>query len=317
MVFGQGQVGVPLATRLARAGNEVVVVRRHTAPPPAEGILVRTGDALDRSFVEDVTKGAAVVYHAMNVAYASDAWERELPPLMKNLLDATKQRARLVVLDNLYMLDATRGAMRENTERRVSGRKSAVRAQLDDVMGAAITAGDDIVIGRAGDFFGPNATRALISEKMVRGISEGRRPMLFGDVDALHSFSYIPDVADALVALGAASSPPERVLHLPVHTVAPRTLVNALARAIGVDVEPRVAIPMLFAIGALFVPLLRELNETAYQWREPFVSDDSAFRRAFPRVGVTLREAVEETAAIARAQTGRAPATGKPRVARA
>ncbi|HYY22347.1 MAG TPA: hypothetical protein VE780_10760 [Thermoleophilaceae bacterium] len=48
---------------------------------------------------------------------------------------------------------------------------------------------------------------------------------------------------------------------------------------------PKVAVasrPML-RIGGLFNPLLRELNETPYQFERPFVSDASKFQAASGR----------------------------------
>jgi nucleoside-diphosphate-sugar epimerase len=42
---------------------------------------------------------------------------------------------------------------------------------------------------------------------------------------------------------------------------------------------------MLVALGT-FMPLLRELRETLYQWEHPWLVDDSKFRQAFG-VGAT------------------------------
>ena len=61
---------------------------------------------------------------------------------------------------------------------------------------------------------------------------------------------------------------------------------------------PKVAVasrPML-RIGGLFNSLLRELNETLYQFERPFVSDASKFHAAFGRFETTPhRAAVSRT----------------------
>lgn len=58
--------------------------------------------------------------------------------------------------------------------------------------------------------------------------------------------------------------------------------------------------PIDFAIG-LFVPMMRELGEMAYQWDEPFIVDDSRFREHFPARPAALDEAARATVEWARA----------------
>ena len=54
--------------------------------------------------------------------------------------------------------------------------------------------------------------------------------------------------------------------------------------------------PALLAVAGIFSPMLRELRETAYQFRRPFVIDSSKFEVAFGRLEPTpRREAVGRT----------------------
>jgi nucleoside-diphosphate-sugar epimerase len=43
----------------------------------------------------------------------------------------------------------------------------------------------------------------------------------------------------------------------------------------------------LLAVAGIFSPMLRELRETAYQFRQPFVIDSSKFEAAFGRPQTT------------------------------
>ena len=56
-----------------------------------------------------------------------------------------------------------------------------------------------------------------------------------------------------------------------------------IAEAAGqpVPVHASVASPALLAIAGIFSPLLREMRETTYQFRAPFVVDASKFEAAF------------------------------------
>ncbi len=63
-------------------------------------------------------------------------------------------------------------------------------------------------------------------------------------------------------------------------------------------VRASVASPALLAVAGLFSPLLREMRETAYQFRAPFVIDASKFDAAFGRLEpAPHRDAVAQTVA--------------------
>lgn len=53
--------------------------------------------------------------------------------------------------------------------------------------------------------------------------------------------------------------------------------------------------PSLLKLLALFVPMLRELDEMADQWEGPFIVDDSRFRTRFGVEPTTADTAARET----------------------
>ncbi|TMA24120.1 MAG: hypothetical protein E6J87_24405 [Deltaproteobacteria bacterium] len=60
-------------------------------------------------------------------------------------------------------------------------------------------------------------------------------------------------------------------------------------------------IPTLAMRGlSLFVPILRELGEMGYQWSEPFVTDDTAFRASFATRATSLDDGAGAMVAWAR-----------------
>jgi nucleoside-diphosphate-sugar epimerase len=172
------------------------------------------------------------------------------------------------------------------------------------------------VVGRAGDFFGPGADGALVNEAAVRGLTEGKRPLVLGDPDSPHGFSYIPDVTRALAALGGAGDDVDgQIFHLPVHQIAPAELYRRLGDELGVAVRPRRIGKAMFRLLSPFASIAREMLETFYQWDRPFPVDDSKFRARFPEVGAPLAEAIAGTAALALAPAARATPDGAPRPA--
>ena len=65
-----------------------------------------------------------------------------------------------------------------------------------------------------------------------------------------------------------------------------------------VPVHASVASPAVLAVAGVFSPLLREIRETAYQFRAPFVIDASKFEATFGGLEPTPhRDAVQLTVA--------------------
>lgn len=308
VVFGAGQVGTPLAMKLIEQGERVRVVRRSHGEI-APGAELVPGDALDPGFCARACEGASVVYHCMNPAYDSKLWAKVVPRTMDNLIAAAGGAgARLVVLDNLYMLGRTGGRpMNEDTPMNPCSRKGEVRARAAERLLEAHKKGEvRAVSGRASDYYGPRGTLTYLGDFFWKPVLAGKKARSPVDPDAVHTYHYIPDVAAGLVRLGGA---PEdalgRAWMLPCQPAGSlRQLVERFAKVLGrripVGRVPRLA---LRAAG-LFVPLIREMNEMLYQWDEPFVVDDRRFRETFAAKPVPADTAARETVVWARQHYG-------------
>lgn len=311
VVFGAGQIGPLVAARLAGAGKRVRVVRRSEAPLDVPGAELVRGDALDAAAAADAARGAEVVYHCVNTAYFAKVWAATLPRIQENLVAAAgRAGARLVVLDNLYAYGRTGGVpMSEDTPQAPCSRKGALRARLHEALVAAARRGEArVAIGRASDFFGPGAwAGSFLGERFWPAVLAGKPAPLLVNPDVRHTYHFSRDVAAGLVALGLDPAA-DGLWMLPcAPAVTTRELVARFAGALGRDVRirrvPRLA---LSALG-LAVPIVRELNEMAYQWEEPFVVDDARFRARFGDLATPLDAAARETVAYARARLAGAP----------
>ena len=305
VIFGAGQIGSALARHLLARDHRVRVVRRSNKPV-GHGIEVIAADAMEPGAAIAAAEGADVVYHCMNAsAYTGAVWQDELPRMAEALIAAARAAdARLVCLDNLYGYGPVDGPRTESTPLRADDPKGRIRAQLAArYQQAGEREGLRWTAGRGGDFFGPGTgDQSVVSMDVARGLGHGRRALLLGHPEAPHAFSYAPDVVAALGALGEADDDVEgRAWHLPVHTLPPRELVDRLAAAPDQRARTIVLRPWMFPFLGLFVPILRSLRDTLYQWDRPFLVDDSAFRARFPGVGVTTERAVAEIVAELRA----------------
>jgi nucleoside-diphosphate-sugar epimerase len=315
VVFGAGQVGLPLARLLASRGHEVRLVSRSGKPLQGGngGIQVVGADAMDLAACRSAVAGAAAVYHCMNPKYEAAAWERELPRIQENLVAATGEAgARLVLLDNLYAVGRTGGRpMDGDAPDAPCSRKGAARARLGAALREAVRRGDvRAVTGRASDFYGPGGVQTHFGERFWTRLLAGKGAEVLGDPDQPHTYHFLPDVAAGLAALGeatdaacgAATGTAWILPCAPAGTT--RDLVAGFAAALGRPVEVRRMPRLLVKVLGLFVPPLREVDEMLYQWDEPFVADDQAFRTRLGLVPTPPEEAARQTVAWAAATYG-------------
>jgi hypothetical protein len=97
--------------------------------------------------------------------------------------------------------------------------------------------------------------------------------------------------------LGERDEADGQVWHLPAaEPLTGRQFLELLFEEARKPLKIAVASRPMIRIGGLFNPLLRELNETLYQFERPFVSDASKFQAAFgPFEPAPHRAAVSRT----------------------
>ena len=281
VVGGSGAIGGAVVEELVRRGHRVRSIGRR-APAGDPAVEGRSADVMDRQQAIDAVAGASVVYACAAPTYTR--WVDEFPTLQANVADAAEAAgARLVAVENLYMYGPTDGPMTESTPMAATGKKGSLRARLSRELLERHAVGRlRVAIGRASDYYGPRAVNSAVGEQFFAAIAGGKAPRWLGRLDQPHALSYLPDIAAGLVTLGEHPEADGEVWHLPVSpALTGAEWSKRTAAIIGRPVRPsRVTRPMLVALG-IFMPLLRELRETLYQWERPWVVDDTKFRSAF------------------------------------
>lgn len=84
VVFGTGQIGRLVASRLVGLGADVTPVNR-SGRGAIDGTRVVAGDAADPMFTTRVCAGADVVYFCLNPP-RYDTWAQEFPPMQRGVL---------------------------------------------------------------------------------------------------------------------------------------------------------------------------------------------------------------------------------------
>ena len=291
LVIGAGVIGSRVAEMLAGREHRVRVVSRRGSGPA--GVTHLTADAADAGAMARLAEGAAVIYNCVNPPY--HRWPADWPPIAASLLAAAERSgAVLVTLSNLYAYGpATRSLgvsgydeahpMTEATPLAATGRKGRVRARVwQDALAAHQAGRVRVAEVRASDFVGPGATSAL-GERIVRRVRQGKSVSVLGRVDRPHSWSFTEDVARMLVVAGADPRAWEHAWHVPSNEpLSQCQVIDDFARAAGVGkVRVGTLPPVLLRGMGLVWPLMRELRETEYQFRDGFVMDSSAAQVTF------------------------------------
>lgn len=293
LIVGAGATGTATAELLAAEGNQVTVVTRSGSGPAAPGITRVAADASDPKRLSELATGVVAIYNCANPPY--NRWTTDWPPLAAALLQAAESSgAVLVTLSNLYTYANPTAPMRATDPLDPSSVKGGVRAQMwHDALAAHDAGRVRVTEARASDFIGPNLGQtAHMGDRVLPRIIKGKSASFLGDVDALHSWTAISDVARTLATIGQDERAWGRAWHVP--TVAPlssRAVVHELCKHAGVDPVKVSSIPSaLIRIAGMFMPTMRELREIAYQFEHPFVMDSTETTEVFGLEPTPLEE---------------------------
>ncbi|GAA5115272.1 NAD-dependent epimerase/dehydratase family protein [Alloalcanivorax gelatiniphagus] len=302
VVTGAGPVGSTVAQQLADAGHRVRLLTRSGSGPVHPLIERRRVDVSRPEALAEAFTGAVAVHHCIHgSAYDSRVWRAELPGAERAVLEAAGRVGAVVVFpESLYSYGPVDGTIRETTPRTATTGKLGVRTELLAQRDASSTATVSVA---ASDFYGPAVRTAHAGERLVPTVLAGRTMRLLGSADQPHSFTYVPDLAAAMITAAATPELWNSFLHAPTApAVTQRRLVEMVAEAGGVPVPKVSSIPVgaMRAVG-LVSRGMRELAETGYMFDRPFVMSSTASEERLGLSPTPLAEGLATTVAWWRA----------------
>lgn len=302
VILGTGPVGKSIARELVKLGKTVRMVNRSgkAAELPASVEVVK-GDVYNAANVAELTKGAVTVYQCAQPAYYE--WAEKFPPLQAAVLEGvTKSGARLVVMENVYMYGDPNGRpITENLPYDVHTKKGKVRAAMSEALMAADKAGKvRVAIGRASDFIGPEYY--IGADQLIYPAIAGKTANAVGNLDVLHSFTFVPDIGKAMAILGTHDEAFGHVWHIPSPApLTQRQLAELVYKEAGQPVKVRGAGRLILSLLGLFNPNVREIVEMLYEFEKPFILDSTKFEKTFGMKATPIEQAVRETVAYFKA----------------
>lgn len=303
VVTGAGPVGSTVALQLADQGHQVQLLTRSGSGPDHPLIERRRVDVSRPDQLDAAFAGATAVFHCIHAsAYDAAAWRRELPAAERVVLEAAGRAGAVVVFpESLYSYGVVDGPITEDTPRAAVGGKPGVRTDLLRARAASPTPTVSVV---ASDFYGPRVRTSHAGERVVPNVLKGKRISVIGSPDLPHSFTYVPDLAAAMIKAAATPELWDTVLHAPTGPApTQRELIAAFAAAACVETPAVGRLPMgLMRAVSLVHRGTRELLELSFQFTAPFVMDSSHSEQLLGLAPTPIDVAAKETVAWWREQ---------------
>ncbi|AXJ96739.1 hypothetical protein DM480_00230 [Sphingomonas sp. FARSPH] len=298
-----GGIGGAISRRLLSAGWRVRALTRTDAASLPAGCERVIGDALDPVGVTAAAGGADVIVHAVNPPGYHD-WAKVVLPMLGSTLAAAKAcGARIVLPGTVYNFGPDAFPLiAEDAPQHPHTRKGAIRAEMERRLRAAADAGTaNVLIVRAGDFFGPGAANTWFGQGLI---APGGRPRVIrnpGKRGVGHQWAFLPDVAETMARLlDRPDLPAFAHFHMDGHWDGDgRRMVEAIARVLGDPAVPIRPLPWWqLRLAALVATTPRELMEMRYLWQQPVrLANDRLVAELGEEPHTPLDEAVRVTLA--------------------
>jgi nucleoside-diphosphate-sugar epimerase len=301
-----GGIGNAMAKTLMQRGWQVRALHRRADRMAASdggsklgshpGIDWRQGDAMHEQDVIAAAAGVDLIVHAVNPpAYRN--WAQLVMPMIENSIAAARvSGARIVLPGTVYNYgpDAL-PTLSETSPQHPETRKGAIRVQLERRLQLASQDGVRTLVVRAGDFFGPHLANSWFSQ----GLLKPGRPVTAvsypGQRGIGHQWAYLPDVAETMLQLIEREDALADfdTFHMNGHWDADGTqMVAAIGRVTGQPGLKAKSFPWwLLPLASPFVPVMRELREVSYLWRQPVRLDN---RRLLKLLGSEPHTALDD-----------------------
>jgi nucleoside-diphosphate-sugar epimerase len=297
-----GRIGDAAAKAFLAAGWRVKGVARNAkAAALRPGVEVLEADAYDRQSLIRAVEGADVILNALNPKYTE--WKTAVMPLAENVMAAAEASGALHLFPgNVYNFGHAIGLNTgEDAPQTASTAKARIRIEAEDLFRQrAEERGVRTVILRGGDFYGGVKPESWMDLFILKELKKD----VFtwpGPADIPHAFAYLPDFAEAFVAVAEKRRPlaPFERFHFAGHTMTGNEMHMAAEEAAGRPLRFKKMGWTMIRLAGLVVPIAREVAVMSYLWRTPHSLDGTRLQRFAGKLRATkpaeaLRAAISD-----------------------
>jgi nucleoside-diphosphate-sugar epimerase len=294
-----GHVGRAAAAAFVKEGWEVSGMGR-TDREPLPGVRFIRGDAESVADMQRAIGDAGIVVNALNLPY--HMWDKgRMEAQMGRVIEAMGTSGKTLLFPgNIYNYACDLREVTPDREQHPQTPRGAIRVRVEAAFEAAARRGEmQVIILRAGDFFGPDNRGDWFDQAMFRDIGKGRVATM-GSAGVGHSWAYLPDLGRAFVALAAQrkSLGAFESFHFAGHFVTPAEMGAAIVAAAP---RPLRVVPfnhLLLQLMGLASPMMREIARMRYLWVHPMELKDRRLADLLgPGFETPFREAIATTVA--------------------
>uniref|UniRef100_A0A832CX51 NAD-dependent epimerase/dehydratase family protein n=1 Tax=Ignavibacterium album TaxID=591197 RepID=A0A832CX51_9BACT len=291
-----GGAGTEITKELSNYTKNIRVVSRNPKKVNETDQLMKA-DLTDPAQLDKAVEGSEIVYVTIAFPYSIKVWRELWPKFMSNVIETcSKHKSKIVFVDNVYMYDPKYlSDMTEETPINPVSEKGKVRAEVARMLMDAVEKNKvEALIARAPDFYGPSVIGSMLYQTVYLKLVKDKNPQWLGKLDVIHNFIYSKDIGKAVALLGNTPDAYNQVWHLPTtdQKLTNREWIELMINAMNKLKKIQTMPDWLISILGVFVPILKELQDVGYQFKQDYFFNSSKFNKRFnftpisPEVGV-------------------------------
>ncbi|MBS4035392.1 MAG: NAD-dependent epimerase/dehydratase family protein [Ignavibacterium sp.] len=293
-----GGAGTEITRELSNYTKKIRVVSRNPQKVNETDQLMKA-DLTDRLQLDEAVKGSEIVYVTIAFPYSIKVWRELWPTFMRNLIDiCSKYKTKIVFLDNVYMYDPKYlSNMTEKTSMNPISKKGMVRMEIARMLMDAIEKNIvEAIIARAPDFYGPDVTTSMLYQTVYLKLMNDKNPQWLGKLDVIHSFIFSKDIGKAVALLGNTSDVYNQIWHLPAteNKLTNRQWVELMMSAMNKHKKIQTMPDWMINLVGMFMPILKELQDVGYQFRQDYFFNSSKFNKKFNFTPILPENGIKE-----------------------
>ena len=228
---------------------------------------------MNRDDVVRAASGVALIVHAVNPPGYRNWGTLVLPMIDNTIAAAETSGARILMPGTIYNYGVeVFDTVTEDSPQQPATVKGRIRVQLEQRLEAATGRGTQVILVRAGDFFGPGAKQQLVCPSRHQARRPGQINHRAISPGVGHQWAYLPDVAETMVQLVARADelPAFARFHMEgFWDHDGEQLAQSIRRVTGKANLPVKRFPWwMLRLAKPFVPVFRELLEMRYLWQK-------------------------------------------------
>ncbi len=266
-----GGFGGHVARAMAQHGWQIKALMRDPAKLPSEFITAHIvqGDACQIEDVRHAAKDVDLIVYGINPS--SYQWKNKVIPWLDiTATVAEEMKLTLVFPGNVYVFNPEEGPeFSEDSAHHPVSSKGEMRKAMEQRLKRAGQHGAKVIIVRAGDFIGAHAHSTWM-QHIIKPTKKGYVVNATGPHDLTHTWAYLPDLAQTIVALVKNSEqlPTFNVFHFKGHRICFNELANTIATATGKPVVMKNFPWLVIRLLTPFSSMMRSLIEMSYLWKQ-------------------------------------------------